>query len=58
MKWQKSDIDSRAVKEFAQRYDVDLLQAAIFVRRGLTDPECVRYYLEDDLSYRACILLI
>jgi single-stranded-DNA-specific exonuclease len=50
MRWDKKPIDSDAVREFASRYGVDLLPAAIFIRRGITDPQQVRYYLEDDLS--------
>lgn len=51
MKWDKRAIDSTEVKEFAERFGVDLLPAAIFVRRGVTDPERVKYYLEDDLAH-------
>ena len=51
MKWDKRGIDSSEVKEFAERFGVDLLPAAIFVRRGITDPDRVKYYLEDDLAH-------
>ncbi len=51
MKWIKNQVDPSLVKEFSARYKVDLLTAAIFVRRGLTDPEQLHYFLEDDLRY-------
>jgi single-stranded-DNA-specific exonuclease len=51
MKWDKKPIDSRRVKEFAERYSVDLLTAAIFVRREIDDPETVQFFLEEDLRF-------
>ncbi|MFP4378597.1 MAG: DHH family phosphoesterase, partial [Spirochaetales bacterium] len=51
MRWIKKDIDSATVKEFAKAFDLDLLTAAIFVRRNLIDPSIVKFFLEDDLRY-------
>ncbi|TVQ29035.1 MAG: single-stranded-DNA-specific exonuclease RecJ [Spirochaetaceae bacterium] len=51
MKWNKREVDSREVKRFGERYGVDTLSSAIFVRRGITDPDRVRYFFEDDLRY-------
>jgi single-stranded-DNA-specific exonuclease len=51
MKWTKRQVDPGLVKEFAARYKVDLLPAAIFVRRGLTDPDELRYFFEDDIRF-------
>ena len=51
MKWIKNEVDSGLVREFSARYKVDLLPAAIFVRRGLTDPEQLRFFFEDDLRF-------
>ena len=51
MKWIKNQVDPGLVKEFAARYRMDLLPAAIFVRRGLTEPQQLQYFLEDDLRY-------
>jgi single-stranded-DNA-specific exonuclease len=48
MKWDKRAVDSALVKEMARRYEIDLLTATIFVRRGLTAPEAVRFFLQDD----------
>ena len=50
MIWNKSPIDSAAVKELARRYGLDLLPAAILSRRGITTPESLMYYLVDDLK--------
>jgi single-stranded-DNA-specific exonuclease len=51
MKWTKDRVDPGQVKEFAGRYKLDLLPAAIFVRRGIVDPERVRFFLDKDLRY-------
>lgn len=51
MKWNKRQISPSRVKEFASQYRLDLLEAAIFVRRGVDDPESVRFFLEDDLRF-------
>ena len=51
MKWIKNEVDSGLVREFSARYKVDLLPATIFVRRGLTDPEQLRFFFEDDLRF-------
>jgi single-stranded-DNA-specific exonuclease len=48
MKWNKPAIDSATVKEMARRYEIDLLTATILVRRGLTTPEAIRFFLLDD----------
>ena len=51
MRWKKQEIDGPAVKEFASRFNLDVLSASIFVRRGLTDSDQVQYYFEDDLRF-------
>ncbi|MEE8440692.1 MAG: single-stranded-DNA-specific exonuclease RecJ [Spirochaetia bacterium] len=51
MKWSKRPVDPGLVREFSARYKVDLLPAAIFVRRGLTDPQHLRFYFENDLRF-------
>ncbi|MGB4572271.1 MAG: single-stranded-DNA-specific exonuclease RecJ [Rectinemataceae bacterium] len=48
MKWVKSEIDQAQVRGLAKRYGIDLLDASIFARRGITQPAQVLYYLEDD----------
>lgn len=51
MKWVKEELDSDLVRSMARRYDVDLLTASILVRRKITEPGQVLYYLEDDFRY-------
>ena len=51
MIWDKTTVDSVAVKELAHVYGVDLLTAAIMVRRSLVEPGEIKFFLEDDLRY-------
>jgi single-stranded-DNA-specific exonuclease len=51
MKWNKTDIDKDKVRAMASRYGIDLLTASILVRREVTEPEEVKFYLEDDLLF-------
>ncbi|TVQ24166.1 MAG: single-stranded-DNA-specific exonuclease RecJ [Spirochaetaceae bacterium] len=51
MRWNKERIDSNKVRSVSERYGIDLLTAAILCRRDLTDPNDVRYVLEDDVRY-------
>ncbi|MFP4644308.1 MAG: single-stranded-DNA-specific exonuclease RecJ [Spirochaetales bacterium] len=51
MRWQKQEIDPVAVRAAAERYNIDLLPAAILARRGITDSESVQYILEEDPRY-------
>jgi len=46
----KKDIDPSLVRTIARRYQIDPLTASILVRRNLTEPEQIRFYLEDDLQ--------
>jgi single-stranded-DNA-specific exonuclease len=50
MIWNKSPLDSGAVRELARRFDVDLLAASILSRRGVTAPEALAYFLETGLD--------
>jgi single-stranded-DNA-specific exonuclease len=51
VKWRKTEIDPSLVKEFAQRYGCDLLAASILIRRGITEGEDARFFLETDLRH-------
>jgi single-stranded-DNA-specific exonuclease len=51
MNWNKKEIPAVAIKELASRYGLDLLSASILVRRGITDPAELLYFLEDDPRY-------
>ncbi len=50
MSWKKEPIDAAEVKELAQRHGVDLLTASILIRRRITEPDAVRYFLGGDIS--------
>jgi single-stranded-DNA-specific exonuclease len=51
MKWSKREIPSASVKELASRYGTDALTASILLRRGLSEPEDILFFLEDDPRY-------
>ena len=51
MKWNKSEVPAQAVRELSARYGLDALTSSILARRGLTEPEAILYYLEDDPRY-------
>ncbi|MBB6482564.1 single-stranded-DNA-specific exonuclease RecJ [Spirochaeta isovalerica] len=51
MIWNKKDIDSVKVREIASLFDIDLLTASIFARRGITEPEQFRFFLEKDFRF-------
>ncbi|HEY9055077.1 MAG TPA: single-stranded-DNA-specific exonuclease RecJ [Rectinemataceae bacterium] len=51
MKWLKSEIDQDLVRSIAKRYGIDLLKATIMVRRNLTSPGQILYFLEEDLRH-------
>ncbi|MFW6361588.1 MAG: single-stranded-DNA-specific exonuclease RecJ [Spirochaetota bacterium] len=51
MKWNKTDIEKDSVRSIAGKYGVDLLTASILVRRGVTEPEQIKFYLENDLMF-------
>ena len=50
MKWIKKDLDATLVRTLARRYGIDTLTASIFARRNITEPEQIRFYLEDDFQ--------
>ncbi len=51
MIWNKKKIDSDSVKVLAKKYSLDLLTASIFSRRGITESEDMKFYLENDLRF-------
>ena len=46
MKWFKSEVSPQEVKEISRRFGVDTLTAAILVRRSITSPSALRFFLE------------
>lgn len=51
MRWIKNEIDQDLVKSLAKTYGLDLLTASILVRRKITEPEQLLYFLERDLRH-------
>ncbi len=51
MTWNKRPVDAARVKELAAAFGLDLLSSAIFVRRGISSPRRLQFYLEDDLRF-------
>ena len=51
MRYNKKFIESQDVKDLASRYKVSLLLASILVRRGITVPEELKFYLQDEIKY-------
>ncbi len=48
MRWKKRDASGAVIKELAAQYNLDLLSASILARRGITAPEDLLFFLEDD----------
>jgi len=51
MIWKKQEIDSAKVREVSSLFNIDLLTSSIFVRRGITEPDQFRFFLEDDFRF-------
>ncbi|MDR2478754.1 MAG: DHH family phosphoesterase, partial [Treponema sp.] len=51
MKLQKKDISPGEVKDITVKYGCDNLTAAILARRGISDGDSIKYFLEDDTRY-------
>jgi single-stranded-DNA-specific exonuclease len=51
MEWYKAELAPDSVKAFSEKYGCDLLTASILLRRGITEGEDVRYFLEKDLRH-------
>lgn len=51
MEWNKKNIDPDLVREISSRFNIQLLTAAILVRRGITDFSEIQFYLENDLQF-------
>jgi single-stranded-DNA-specific exonuclease len=51
MIWVKKEIDALKVKQLAESFGIDIVLAAILVRRGITEPDDIKFYLEDDTRF-------
>ncbi len=48
MIWEKKEIDAVKVRKLSETYGVDKITAAVLVRRDITEPGDVKFFLEDD----------
>ncbi len=51
MVWKKSPVSSQDIRRLHEQYGVDLLCSSILARRGVTQSEQVKFYLEQELTY-------
>ncbi|MBN2738997.1 MAG: single-stranded-DNA-specific exonuclease RecJ [Spirochaetales bacterium] len=51
MIWNKKEIDPQETRDLANRYNIGLLEASIFLRRGIIKPEDTCFFLEQDLRF-------
>ncbi|NLZ76382.1 MAG: single-stranded-DNA-specific exonuclease RecJ, partial [Spirochaetales bacterium] len=49
--WVKAPVDNEALKRLLEKYRLTTLQATILGRRGITEADEVKYFLEQELSY-------
>jgi single-stranded-DNA-specific exonuclease len=48
MIWEKTELNPDEVREIARRYDLDLISAAVLIRRDYLDGQSPRFILEND----------
>ncbi len=51
MLWKKTDVDQEEVRSISQKYGVDTLLSSILTRRGITSPQDIKFFLEDDFRF-------
>lgn len=51
MIWNKKALQSQEVGELSRKFGMDSLSASILIRRGISDPAEICYFLEDDLRF-------
>jgi single-stranded-DNA-specific exonuclease len=51
MIWEKKEIDQNEARELGKRYNIDLITASVLLRRGITDPQSICYFIENDLRF-------
>ena len=51
MKWNKKELKADDVRAMAARYDIDLITAAILLRRGISEPNDICFSLEKDIRF-------
>jgi single-stranded-DNA-specific exonuclease len=48
MIWEKSELNPDELREIARRYDLDLISAAVLIRRDYLDEDSIRFILDND----------
>ena len=51
MKYNKKPIDAETVKQLSAKYNINILLSSILARRGITKPEDIMFFLEEDLKF-------
>lgn len=51
MQWNKKKVSPDKVRELQQRYSMDPLDASILLRRGISSPRDICFFLEEDLRF-------
>ncbi len=51
MIWEKTEVEPAKVRALSDKYGIDTLLSSILVRRGVTTPEDIKFYLESDTRY-------
>ena len=51
MVWRSSTISSDEIKRVSTRFKIDFLKSEIAIRRGLDDPNSLKFLIENDLSF-------
>ncbi len=49
MIWELPEVSKEEVEKYVQRYGCDPLTAAILIRRGIKEPQDIRFFLDDDI---------
>lgn len=49
--WKKEKVSVELIRKLNETYQVDYITASLLARRGATEPETVRFFLETDVSY-------
>lgn len=51
MKWKTRQADVESVTKLQEKYNIGLIAAKILAGRGITEPDQVKFYLENDISF-------
>jgi len=51
MIWEKTEVEPTIVRALSEKYGIDTLLSSIFVRRGITAPNDIKFFLEKDTRF-------